>query len=95
MRYQATKLALYKHVPRIISEMRVPSLLFGRSGDPTLEEISGGSDIVYRLFCDEAIRMMATKLGVEPQAVFDALDLAISAPLDELERHAQPEDPDA
>ncbi len=72
--FKAPKLILYQHCERIIREMRLPGI---KSGSPTQEEISGACDIVYRLFCDESIRAIARRLKRSPQAVFDALSIAL------------------
>lgn len=87
--FKVTKLVLYKHVPRIIREMRI----HGDRREPTTAEVNGGGDVCYRLFCDESIRLIAKQLRKRPQDVFDALDTAMSASLDDLKPFESKEQP--
>lgn len=79
-RYKVTKLMLYEQTPRIIRELRIRD----HDRKPSLDELNGANDILYRLFSDEAIRIIARKLHRRPQAVFDALDATLSLPIAEL-----------
>jgi len=72
--------AIMREIPRILQELRVPSLW--RKPD----EESGAEDMIYRLCCQEALEIMAERLGVTPASVYEAITQVFKTPLAELER---------
>lgn len=90
--FKPTKILLYKRVPKLIQEMRVPLPLdeFApvhgrRNGPANADECSGAQDVLYRLLSTESGHHIARNLGRSPQKVYDALDLALSLLPHELE----------